>query len=226
MADDPKVIALEARRAEGARRYSPSAARNRAAIVQAWREALPTEARVLEVGAGTGEHAAALCAAFPGLRWQPSDPDPDSRASQDAWAGEAPGRIAPALDLDVTTPDWGDAVPSPVDVVFSANMIHIAPIAACEGLFRGAGAVLPETGRGTGPGAELGLVALYGPFSRRGAMAPGNAAFTASLRARDPAWGVRDLDDQVQPLAARFGFALTRVREMPANNAFVVFERN
>ena len=218
MADDPKVIALEARRSEGARRYSPSAARNRAAIVQAWREALPTEARVLEIGSGTGEHAAALCAAFPGLRWQPSDPDPGSRDSQDAWAGEAPGRIAPALDLDVTVPGWASAVPSPADLVFSANMIHIAPFEACEGLFRGAGEALS--------GAEDGLVVLYGPFSRRGAMAPSNAAFSASLRARDPAWGVRDLDDQVQPLAARFGFALAGVRDMPANNLLVVFERN
>ena len=217
MTSNDNIIALEERRAEGARRYSPSAGRNRAAIIEAWGDLLPTTAHVLEVGSGTGEHAAALCGAYPGLTWQPSDPDAASRASQDAWARDVPGeRVRASLDLDAAAPGWTMRVGETPHVLFSANVIHIAPFAVCEGLFAGAGALLPEGGR----------VALYGPFSRRGVMADSNAAFSDSLRARDPAWGVRDLDDAVQPLAARFGFALAAVRAMPANNAFVLFERN
>ena len=217
MAEDEKVVAFEARRVEAGRLHSPSAARNRAAIVAAWGELLPAGGGVLEVGSGTGEHGAALCAAYPDLTWHPSDPDPASRTSQAAWGTDVPDeRMRAPLDLDVTVPGWGAMVPSDMRVLFSANMIHISPFSACEGLFAGAGAAL----------AKDGVVALYGPFSRRGAMAESNARFSADLRSRDPSFGVRDLDDQVQPLAARFGFALRAVREMPANNLFVVFERN
>ena len=214
-----------AERGEGGDRlYSPSAGRNADAIAAAWGALLPPSGRVVEVACGTGEHAMRLCAAFPGLDWQLSDPDPASRASADDWAREVPGgRMAPALDLDVTVPGWWSAMPSP-DVIYCANMIHIAPWAAAEGLLRGAAALLTDDEPGPEPGE--GTLALYGPFSRRGAMAPSNRSFDASLKARDPGWGVRDLDDDVQPLAARFGLALTHVREMPANNLFVLFEPN
>lgn len=207
-----------------AKLYSASAARNAGAISDGFAVLCRTDARVLEIASGTGEHAARLCADHAGLRCRPSDPDEASRRSVDARAAEVPGgRMRRALALDMTEPGWWRAADGPYDALFCANMIHIAPPEATEGLFRGAGALLSEGG---GEAGLSGAVLLYGPFSRRGAMAPSNHRFDASLKSRDPAWGVRDLDDFVQPAAARFGFALAQVREMPANNLMVRFEPN
>lgn len=193
----------------GARREAPAVARNRDAILAVLRDLLPARGLLLEVASGSGEHALHFAPAFPGLVFQPSDPDPDARASIDAWcAGVA--NIRAAVALDAAAPDW------PVDradAVLCINMIHIAPWAACEGLLRGAARILP-------PGAPL---ILYGPFKRGGVhTAPSNEAFDADLRARDPAWGVRDLEEVA--VAAR-GFASPAATEMPANNLTVTFRR-
>nr|WP_281373764.1 DUF938 domain-containing protein [Parvularcula dongshanensis] len=196
--------------------FSPSAARNRAAIVDAFGSLMPTGGVVLEVASGTGEHGAALCSAYPSLRWLPSEPDEGSRASVAAWAESVPdGCMAAPSDLDVTVPGWWRDVSEVPDGVFCANMIHIALFSACEGLFRGTAALLRPGGR----------LMLYGPFSRRGVMAESNRRFDASLKARDPGWGVRDLDDALQPLGASLGLHLAEICEMPANNLSVVFEK-
>ncbi|WBQ11513.1 class I SAM-dependent methyltransferase [Hyphomonadaceae bacterium ML37] len=203
--------ALEARGAAGARLSSPSAARNRDVIAQALAGLLPDGARVLEIASGTGEHALACVEARPDLVWTPSDPDPHSRASIDGWAVEAGGAIRPALDLDVTQEGWQSGLIA--DAVFCANMIHIAPWAAAEGLFAGASAILQ-------PGAML---HLYGPFLEGEATAPSNLEFDVSLRARHPGWGVRALA-AVDALAGRCGFARVSRQELPANNRLVSYQ--
>lgn len=196
---------------EDARRHAPATARNRDALLDVLRRILPATGMVLEVAAGTGEHAAHLAPHFQGLAFQPTDPDPESRASIDAWAAGQPN-IRPALALDAAVGDWPVAA---ADAVLCVNMIHIAPWAAAKGLARGAARILP-------PGGPL---ILYGPFRRGGAhTAPSNAEFDAALRARDPAWGVRDLEE-VAALAARHGFGPPEVMDMPANNLTVVFRR-
>ena len=194
-----------------ARRFAPAAARNRDPILAALRDVLPERGVVLEIASGSGEHAVHFAAAFPTLTFQPSDPDADARASIDAWAAGLVN-MRPALALDASASSWPvDAA----DAVLCINMIHIAPWSACEGLMRGAAAILPS-------GAPL---VLYGPYRRAGRhTAPSNAEFDADLRARNPAWGVRDLDD-VAALAAASGFGPPEVREMPANNLVVVFRR-
>ena len=127
MTDQPaKPIALEDRDVAGARLSSPSAGRNRAVIAECLAERLPQGARVLEIASGTGEHALACVSRRRDLSWIPSDPDASSRASTDDWAREAGGRMSPALALDVSSEGWAEAV-DPVDAVFCANMIHIAP---------------------------------------------------------------------------------------------------
>lgn len=209
----PLPSALEARGAAGARLSSPSAARNRVVIAQAVAGLLPDAARVLEIASGTGEHAMACVEARADLAWTPSDPDPDARASIDAWAGEAGGAIRPALDLDVMQDGWQSGLEA--DAVFCANMIHIAPWAAAEGLFAGASAILQ-------PGAML---HLYGPFLEGEATAPSNLDFDASLRARHPGWGVRALA-AVDALAGRCGFARAGRLEMPANNRLLSYQRS
>lgn len=195
------------------RRFSPAVARNRDAILGVLRGILPARGLVLEIASGGGEHAAHIAAALPALGFQPSDPDPVARTSIDAWARAARlANLRPALALDATAAAWPIAA---ADAVLCINMIHIAPWDAALGLLAGAARVLP-------PGGPL---VLYGPFRRAGAhTAPSNAAFDQSLRAQDPRWGVRDLDD-VARAAGAAGFAPPEVTEMPANNLLVVLRR-
>jgi SAM-dependent methyltransferase len=191
------------------RLYSPSAARNRDPILEVLRAHLGVSETVLEIASGTGEHVAHFAAALPELRWQPSDPLPEHRASINAWAAGLTN-VLPALPLDAVSIDW--AIPR-VDAVLCINMIHIAPWAAAEGLFAGAARIL----------APGGLLALYGPFRRAGVpMEPGNAAFDADLRSRDPNWGLREIET-VAELAAVNGFGPPAITPMPANNTMLLF---
>lgn len=193
--------------------YSPSAARNKAIIAEAFTRLLPKARSVLEIGSGTGEHGEAVLEAAPGLRWQGSDPDDDARAST-AVRMTALGQPAP-LPLDTRVDDWWtDELPE-IDAIVAINVIHITSRAGCENLFRGAAALLPSGGH----------LFLYGPMKRRGVTEESNLRFDESLKARDPSWGVRDLDDELQPLGARFGLTLDHVEPVPANNHVVVFSQ-
>ncbi|WP_207538078.1 DUF938 domain-containing protein [Sabulicella rubraurantiaca] len=189
------------------KRESPAAQRNRDPIAEALVPLLPARGVVLEVASGSGEHAVHLARRFPHLLWQPSDPDGEARASIALYVREAGlPNLRPPLALDAA----GEASFPRAEAVLCINMIHIAPWAACEGLFRKA------------PG---GLLFLYGPFFRDGVLtAPSNLAFDQDLRERDPRWGVRRLED-VAALAARNGWGSPEVTEMPANNLLVAFRR-
>lgn len=210
---EPNPIALEDRIADAARLSSPSAGRNKASIAQTLAGLLPEGGHVLEIASGTGEHALACVAARPDIAWTPSDPDPASRASADAWAEEAGGRIASCRAIDTTVSGWADAL-DPVDAVFCANMVHIAPWSAAEGLFSGAASLLA-------PGAA---VHLYGPFLDGEASAQSNLTFDADLKRRDSRWGVRERTE-IDRLAARFGFEPAGEIEMPANNLLLSFSK-
>ncbi len=192
---------------------SPAVARNRDPILAVLRRVLPAQGTVLEIASGTGEHAAYFAAALPHITWQPTDPDAEARGSIAAHraAAQLPNLKAP-LALDACAPSWPVAR---AEAVVSINMIHIAPWAAAEGLMASAGRLL----------APGGVLYLYGPFKENGQhTAPSNAAFDASLRARDPQWGVRDRDE-VAALAQRSGLALVERVAMPANNLSLVFHR-
>ena len=197
---------------------SPAARRNRDPILAVLRRVLPAEGAVLEVASGSGEHAVWLAAHLPGLVFQPSDPEPASRASISAWiAHEALPNVRAPLALDATDEDW--ALPAEIAArlvaVLCINMAHVAPWQATLGLLRGAGRVLRSGG----------VLYLYGPYKREGRhSAPSNAAFDASLRARDPGSGVRDLEDVVAA-AGRASLTLASVEEMPANNLSTIFRK-
>jgi SAM-dependent methyltransferase len=190
---------------------APAADRNKEPILAVLRTALPDSGLVLEVASGTGQHIVHFARALPGLAWQPSDPDAGARASIAAHVDRSRlGNIRPPVALDAAGEDWPLAR---ADAIVCINMIHIAPWAACKGLMAGAGRLLPSGG----------ILYLYGPFRRDGRhTAPSNEAFDASLRARDPSWGVRDLED-VTRLAGARGFALEDTVAMPANNLSVIF---
>ncbi|RVT95517.1 DUF938 domain-containing protein [Rhodovarius crocodyli] len=193
-----------------ARREAPAAARNRDPITEVLRGILPAQGTVLEIASGSGEHAVHFARAFPGLTFQPSDPEAGARASIDAWAEDVPN-VLPALELDVLGP-WPALR---AQAVLCINMIHIAPWEATPALMAGAAAVLE-------PG---GLLYLYGPYRVGGEMVESNHKFEAWLQARDPRFGVRALED-VAAEAARVGFGPPGVTEMPANNLSVVFRRS
>jgi SAM-dependent methyltransferase len=192
---------------------APAAERNAEPIRAVLERVLPASGLVLEIASGTGQHAVTMARAFPHLRWQPSDPDPLARESIAAWRDEAgPANLLAPVRLDVMDEVWPVAA---ADAVVCINMIHIAPWECALGLFRGAGRVLPVGG----------VLYLYGPYRFHGAFtAESNAAFDASLRARDPAWGVRDLDD-IEPALAAHGLVLEETVAMPANNHSLVFRR-
>ena len=199
------------------RRYAPATQRNREPILAVLRRALPASGTVLEIASGTGEHAVWFAANLPGIAIQPSDPDDEHRASIAAWtAFTGVSNVRAPLALDVTAPAWeADGGVPAIAAILCINMIHISPWAATLGLMRGAGTLLP-------PG---GVLYLYGAYKRGGAhTAPSNASFDASLRAREPAWGVRDLE-AVTAAATNAGLAPESVIQMPANNLSVILRR-
>jgi hypothetical protein len=200
------------------RQHSPAAERNRQPILEVLQRVLPARGIALEVASGSGQHAAHFAAGLPGWIWQPSDLQVKALASIAAWrarenAGAPLTNLRAPLRLDVMAPDWPNI--GTVDAIFCANMLHIAPWPACAALMHGAARHL----------APHGLLLTYGPYLVEGqATAPGNLAFDESLRARDPAWGVRRLADVAREASAA-GLGLREQIAMPANNLLLVFER-
>lgn len=193
--------------------FSPAAERNKAPFAQVLRSLLPERGRVLEIASGSGQHAAFMARTFPHLSWQPSERDDRELASIHAYREEAgQANLLPPVRLDVLDTPW-DA--GPANALVCMNMIHISPWETTAALFRGAGRLLDDDEP----------CCLYGPFRRlNGATAPSNEAFDTSLRARDPAWGLRVLED-VATVAEAAGFRLQDIHPMPANNLVVTFRR-
>lgn len=196
------------------RPVAPACERNRAPILDVLRVELAGATRVLEIGSGTGQHAAWFAPRLPHLAWVATDVA-DALPGIRAWlAGVAAPSPPEVLELDTTQRPWPDV--GPVDAAFSANTAHIMPVGAVEAMFAGLGGRLP-------PGAPF---CLYGPFAVGGRhTGPGNEAFDASLRARDPAMGVRDLG-WLEDVARDAGFDRERVYPMPADNRLVVWRKN
>ena len=192
---------------------SPAAQRNCEPIAAVLAEWLPARGLVLEVASGSGEHAAAFARTFPDLDWQPSDPDPDALSSIEAWRADSGlANLREPVILDAAAATW------PVEqagAVLNINMVHISPWDAALGLLNGAGRVLAA-------GAPL---ILYGPWLVDGVeTAPSNWAFDADLKRRNPAWGLRRVEDFAREAEAR-GLVLTEQRPMPANNRMLLLLR-
>jgi hypothetical protein len=216
----------------GARRSAPATQRNREPILAVLRGLLPGTGLALELASGTGEHVVHFARAFPFLRWQPSDPVPEARASIAAWtAANGLANVQSPLDIDASAEAWpidrADALlcinmqphscKNEKSIGYAAciciNMVHISEWAATIGLFRGCARVLQ-------PGAPL---ILYGPYLENDVeTAPSNVAFDRSLKERNPEWGIRNLAD-IDDVAEEFGFARTQRVEMPANNLTLIY---
>lgn len=183
--------------------YSEASERNRAPILAILKRVFADRKRVLEIGSGTGQHAAYFAPELPHLVWQASDVA-ENLPGVRAWVSDPP-----PIELDV-----GGVWPAlAIDAVFSANTCHIMSWPQVESLFAGVGRLLP-------PG---GVFALYGPFNYHGEhTSDSNARFDAMLRSRDPASGLRDFDD-IAALAKRAGLILLEDNAMPANNRLLVW---
>jgi hypothetical protein len=191
---------------------APAAERNKEPILDVLKTLLPQTGTVLEIASGTGQHVVHFARAFPQLEWQPSDISGEALDSIEAWlAAKRLPNVKPPIALDVLDRPW--PVAPPLDAIVCVNLIHISPWPVTEALFAGADEKL----------GAAGLVYLYGPYKRQGRhTAPSNEAFDRSLRAQNPAWGVRNLEDVIDTAKAA-GFELIATVEMPANNLSVAF---
>jgi len=175
---------------------------------------LPTNGVVLEVASGTGEHAVSFAERFPNLTWQPSETHPDALASINAWREEAslPNLRAPVV-VDASSTQWPL---ERADAVLNINMVHISPWESSLGLIAGTARLLP---------ANAPLI-LYGPWVKDDIeTARSNHDFDANLKARDPRWGLRRVED-FAAAASDKGFELADWRQMPANNLMLLFRLN
>lgn len=182
--------------------FSEACERNRDPILAVLKRVLKDRRKVLEIGSGTGQHAAYFALELPHLAWQASD-----------VAAHLPGirewGIDP-IELDVDGP-WPDV---DADAAFTANTCHILSWPQVERMFEGLGRI-----------PSLQVFCVYGPFSYGGKhTSESNARFDAMLRARDPLSGIRDLE-AIVALAGGQGFALREDVAMPANNRLLVLRR-
>ena len=191
--------------------FAPACERNRDPILEVLRTHFAACRRVLEIGSGTGQHAVHFAAALPHLVWQTSEVA-DNLAGIRMWLAEAAlANTPPPLLLDVEGA-WPE---QRYDAVFTSNTLHIMGWTQVKRLFER----LPEVMQ-----ADATLVA-YGPFNYGGRFtSPSNEAFDASLRARSPAMGLRDME-AVDALAQRAGLHRVEDRAMPANNRCLVWRR-
>lgn len=195
--------------------HAPATLRNREPIADVLARELLAAGTVLEIASGTGEHAVFFAVTFPALTWQPSDPSPEALGSIAAYLAEYPGdNLAAPLLLDAATPACWPVVAA--DAILCVNMVHISPWEATLGLFEGAATVLGTSG---------GPLILYGPYCEQGVQtAPSNREFDASLKARDPRWGLRQAEE-LDRVAATQGMIRTARHALPANNIMLIYRR-
>ncbi len=198
---------------------NPAALRNAGPILDVLRPLMPARARVFEAASGRGHHAVYFCNALDIDRWYTSETDPALIERMNAgFADLAPEGVVPPVPADMCDPGWAETVlatTGPVDAVFNVNMIHVAPWEACLGLLAGAARILRDGG----------FVFMYGPYNVYGEYtSPGNAAFDAELQAKNPSWGLRELED-VRYAAWTNGLAFERRIDMPSNNLSLVLRK-
>ena len=198
--------------------FSAACARNRDPILGVLRTQFADRRRVLEIGSGTGQHAAYFAVALPQLIWQATD-RAENLAGIRAWLAENPLSNAPSpLEFDIgrdAAPRTSAAAAVRYDAAFSANTLHIMSWPEVERLF----ALLPSL---LTADAKL---AIYGPYNYDGKYtSASNADFDRSLRAHAPHMGIRDVA-AVDALAGAAGFDLLADAAMPANNRCRVWLR-
>lgn len=187
--------------------------RNREPILAAIGPLLASATRVVEIGSGTGQHAAWFAPRLPHLAWITTDL-PANHDGIRAWIdASGAANIEGPLALDTLCQPWPAL--GGIDGAFSANTAHIMAEPAVVAMFEGLGGLLS-------PGAPF---CLYGPFLEQGRhTSESNRLFDEELRKQGNDMGVRDLSWLLQ-VAALAGFELERVEPMPANNRMLAWRR-
>ena len=192
--------------------FSEACERNRDPILKVLQQWLLSPGTVMEIGAGTGQHAAYFAAGLPHLTWIPTDRE-ENLSGIRQWVDEAgAANLRDPQKLDVMDPHWPIRN---VEYIFTANTAHIMSWTEVEAMFEGvAGALL-----------ERGLFCLYGPVNREGQFtSDSNRAFDETLRARDPMMGIRD-DQALITLGRRWGLTFVADNSMPARNRLLVWSK-
>lgn len=192
--------------------HCSAADRNKGPITDVLARVLPAHGTAVEIASGTGQHIVHFAHAFPGLHWQPTEPDTELHASIAARTRQAGlANVGDVMALDVREVPWPI---NAAEALIAINLLHVAPWAVTGALFQGAGRLL----------SRRGVIVIYGPFHRHGrATSDGNQAFDRQLRDTHPEWGIRDVE-AVDAAGADHGFALAELVAMPANNLCLVFE--
>ena len=193
--------------------FSAAADRNKRPILDAICQMLPASGNALEIASGSGQHVAWFAAGLPRWTWQPTDAQPAALASIAAWtAQQSLKNVHPPLQLDVMSLNWL-AHTARFELILCANMLHIAPWAACAALMCGSALHLTAGG----------CLVTYGPYFEEGiATSSGNQAFDESLQQQNPAWGIRRRE-AVEREANRAGLCLSQRHALPANNLLLVW---
>jgi hypothetical protein len=199
--------------------FSEACERNKAPILERLASLLVDGHHVLEIGAGTGQHAVHFARALPGVTWQPTDRAEYLPGLVARIRAEGSSNLLPPLELDVNWSRW-PAI-ADVNAAYTANTMHIMSWPEVQATFAGLGRVFA----GSVHRPAAGLLIVYGPFRYGGHYtSDSNAAFDASLRERDPSSGIRDFE-AVDALAAGIGFELLADLRLPANNQFLVWRQ-
>lgn len=192
--------------------FSQACENNKQPILEVLEGVFSGPGTVLEIGAGTGQHAVYFASQLSQLSWLPTDhPDNVALSAQRIAAAQLENLSSPQV-LDVSKEPW------PVDYVngvFSANTAHIMAWLEVEAMFRGVARRLME-------GAAF---CLYGPFNYDGEYtSDSNRRFDQYLHQQAPQMGIRDIAD-LKELGVNVGLVLEQDHEMPANNRLLVWRR-
>lgn len=194
--------------------FSPASERNKDPILAVLESVLPRAGSVLEIASGSGQHVCYFAQKLPGLRWQPTEPDDASRAAIGTRIRDAGlANVSEPVALDVSQAPW--PVAEQYDAILCINLLHISPASCTPALMTGAARHLTAQGK----------LILYGPYLENGHAVQSNLDFDASLKRRNPQWGLRELEE-VTRIAAGEGLQRQQLVRMPANNLTLVFARS
>lgn len=193
--------------------YSEACEQNKQAILSVLEIEFAHCKKILEIGAGTGQHAVYFARHLPVFTWQCTDVR-ENLPGIKLWLDEA--------NLPNTPPPFEihmDALPESIepiyDGIFSANTAHIMSWPQVQNMLRWVAQILPPEG----------VFCLYGPFMYSGQhISESNIRFDVWLRTRDPLSGVRD-KAELEVLANSVGLVLKNDHTMPVNNQTLVWKK-
>lgn len=193
--------------------FSEACERNKEPILEVLQEVLkPIHRSVVEVGAGTGQHATFFAQAFPHIKWTPTEVYANLPHLNKLVQESGLKNLTPPFKMKVGEDD----IPiRTYDVIYTANTFHIMSWKDCKTFMKLMGHRLEKGG----------LAIIYGPFNYGGKfISKSNEEFDTWLKGRDPASGVRNFED-VNNTMKKNGFELVEDYEMPANNSTLVYRR-